>query len=526
MKKIFLFAALAVSALLSSCEMELEPEGAIKQEEAIVNPVNSRYYRNGLYLSFRGLCMGALNNYTEVQMDNFQALAPTYGNNLGNIFKGDFTSATSDFAGAFSIFYSQIADVNFYLPRLQKLIDSDEWSRQDHLKMVRYRGEAHFFRAYSYFQLVQFFCQDYSDANKNNPASGVPLVTEYNPTTDRSVYPGRSTLAESYKLILEDLDQAEADLTAAEASMNSRDDEYKELLHSGSPYVNTHVITAFRARIALAMGQKELAAQYAQEVIDCGLYELSSPEGYYRMWRVSPGSFSAGSDTRNPEIIMMAMVTGTEAEAMGQTNSLYYAYNGSTAMYVPSNNVLSMFNDSDVRKQIYFRTEYIDLNGTFLPIQIFSKFIGLQAFYGSSASRGCQIAYPFRLAEMYLIVAECGGSNSVRNNALKALREARGFTSRNYPDDRLDAQVRLERNRELIGEGFRLNDLRRYGEGFTRDNSTTVPNFPLDNFGTLYFVQGASDLSYTPDDHRFVWPIPSEEIQVNPQIVGQQNPGY
>ena len=59
MKKIFLFAAVAVSALLSSCEMELLPEGAIKQEEAIVNPVNARYFRNGLYNSFRGLCMGA-----------------------------------------------------------------------------------------------------------------------------------------------------------------------------------------------------------------------------------------------------------------------------------------------------------------------------------------------------------------------------------------------------------------------------------------------------------------------------------
>jgi len=136
------------------------------------------------------------------------------------------------------------------------------------------------------------------------------------------------------------------------------------------------------------------------------------------------------------------------------------------------------------------------------------------------------IMYPFRLAEMYLILAECGSSNTVRNDALRALREARGISSRTYPDDRLDVQVRLERNRELIGEGFRLNDLRRYGEGFTRDNSVAVPNFPLDNFNTLYFVQGASDLSYTPDDYRFVWPIPSTEIQVNPQIVGQQNPGY
>ncbi len=525
MKKIFLFAAVAVSALLSSCEMELLPEGAIKQEEAIVNPVNARYFRNGLYNSFRGLCMGALNNYTEVQMDNFQALAPVYGNNLGNIFKGDFTSATEDFAGAFSLFYSNIAGVNFYLPRLQELIESDEWTEQDHMKMIRYRGEAYFFRAYNYFMLTQFFCQDYSEANKDVPAMGVPLVTEYNPTTDRSTYPGRSTLGETYKLILEDLTNAKNDLEAAEASMSNRDNDYLEMMHSGSPYVNSWVVEALNARIALAMGKKDEAATHAQNVIGSSLYKLSTPQEFVNMWTVSPGSFG-DPDTRNSEIIMMAMVTGTEAQSLGQTNSLWWSYNINNSMYVPANSTLNMYTSSDYRKQIWFQEQFLELNGTYLSVNIFSKFIGLNTFAGTSSSRGCVIMYPFRLAEMYLILAECGSSNTVRNDALRALREARGISSRTYPDDRLDVQVRLERNRELIGEGFRLNDLRRYGEGFTRDNSVAVPNFPLDNFNTLYFVQGASDLSYTPDDCRFVWPIPSTEIQVNPQIVGQQNPGY
>ena len=130
-------------------------------------------------------------------------------------------------------------------------------------------------------------------------------------------------------------------------------------------------------------------------------------------------------------------------------------------------------------------------------VNIFSKFIGLNTFAGTSSSRGCVIMYPFRLAEMYLILAECGSSNTVRNDALRALREARGISSRTYPDDRLDVQVRLERNRELIGEGFRLNDLRRYGEGFTRDNSVAVPQLPLGQLQYPLFRTG----SFGPELH-------------------------
>ncbi|MDE5642700.1 MAG: RagB/SusD family nutrient uptake outer membrane protein [Muribaculaceae bacterium] len=519
MKKIFLFAAVAVSALVSSCDMELEPEGAIKQEEAIVNPVNARYFRNGFYLNFRSLAQGPLNNYTEVQMDNFQALAPTYGNQLGNMFKGDFTSSTSDFAGAFSLFYSNIAPVNFYLPRLQELIESEDWTSQDHLKMIRYRGEAHFIRAYNYFMLAQFFCQDYSEANKDVPAMGVPLVTEYNPTTDRSVYPGRSTLAETYKLILDDLEQAENDLDEYEASLRSGSDEFAELITAGASYINSYAVHAFRARVARAMGDNEKAAQYAQDIIDCGLYKLANQTDYQNLWIGKPeGGLS--------EIILQCAVTEAEAQSLGQTNTLYFSYNTSTAMYVPANSTIAMYSNQDVRKNSWFLSDYLELNGTYLTVTMFWKQSGLSMFGSLAASRGCYIAYPLRLAEMYLIVAECASDISARNQALRTLRTARGASNRNYNEVTIVPQVRLERNRELIGEGFRMNDLRRYGEGFTRDDSTPLPNFPVENFNTLYFVQGAMDLHYDADDHRFVWPIPSTEIQVNPQIVGQQNPGY
>lgn len=43
----------------------------------------------------------------------------------------------------------------------------------------------------------------------------------------------------------------------------------------------------------------------------------------------------------------------------------------------------------------------------------------------------------------------------------------------------------------------------------------------------MEFIQVSTDnISYEPGDYRLVWPIPYREMSVNPQLKGQQNPGY
>ena len=38
--------------------------------------------------------------------------------------------------------------------------------------------------------------------------------------------------------------------------------------------------------------------------------------------------------------------------------------------------------------------------------------------------------------------------------------------------------------------------------------------------------QRGTDLSIAADDYRWLWPIPQAEIDSNPQVKPQQNPGY
>mgnify|MGYP003391526541 CR=1 FL=1 len=39
-------------------------------------------------------------------------------------------------------------------------------------------------------------------------------------------------------------------------------------------------------------------------------------------------------------------------------------------------------------------------------------------------------------------------------------------------------------------------------------------------------VAAGRAMKYDKDDHRFTWPMPKTEMDSNPQLKGQQNPGY
>lgn len=135
---------------------------------------------------------------------------------------------------------------------------------------------------------------------------------------------------------------------------------------------------------------------------------------------------------------------------------------------------------------------------------------------------------PFRIAEMYLIATEAnakiGTAAAVKkgNDALNALKEARieGWTDATYDQEALLNEIMNERARELVGEGYRLMDLKRWGKGVKRGK-------PQSKGLVLFPGQASTDgLDKPVDDQRMLWPIPKTEMDANPQLAGQQNPGY
>ena len=134
----------------------------------------------------------------------------------------------------------------------------------------------------------------------------------------------------------------------------------------------------------------------------------------------------------------------------------------------------------------------------------------------------------FRLSEMYFILAEClanegninGASNSVAS-VIKQIRDARNFLGAQplpvYADATAAwAGILDERRLELCFEGFRYIDMKRLG---------TLAGQTLDRHPTDDQISGA-ELSIPNNDYRFTMPIPLDEINGNPGIASQQNPGY
>jgi hypothetical protein len=186
-----------------------------------------------------------------------------------------------------------------------------------------------------------------------------------------------------------------------------------------------------------------------------------------------------------------------------------------------------MYGDDDVRFGAFFKAYMnMEIEGETVPCYVFNKFPGNAALRTTAANNLRNMAKAIRLSEVYLIAAEAAAATNdatKANTYLNGLREKRieGYSAKSLSGSALVEAIRNERLKELIGEGFRMGDLRRYGIGFQRNpNHAENPNL------NAKIVKAGSNLTYTADDHRFTWPIPTAELDANPNIKGQQNAGY
>ncbi|MDE7427319.1 MAG: RagB/SusD family nutrient uptake outer membrane protein [Muribaculaceae bacterium] len=507
MKKLYIAMASA-TVLLASCNMDLAPIGSLDDQSAVETVNDCVRFQAGFGGNVRSISLGGLVGYPEFQGDNFQAVRALYGNNQGLLFSGNIVSSNEDIEGQWSALYSYIGNANYFIPKASALIDDTEkFSDSEILTIRRSRGVAYFTRALCYFYLLERFCPQYTDGNAQQEGLGAPIVTEFDPTYERGKYPARSSMAATVSLIREDLAAASADLAAYEVSNPS-------VLAAGAAYANTDICKALEARLALLINDKATAAAKAKELINCGRYELANAEQYPTVWL---------NDNPCKEVLYMPVVNKAEAAGVGAYGTNWTSADRQKAYYVPTQATLANYEAGDVRFTSFFEQNDIVIGGGNYELYCFVKYPGNPALTSGTVS-GVNAPKAFRISEMYLILAEAG-TNAEGNAALQALREARipGYTGSTYSDALLLTEVQKERNRELIGEGFRLTDLRRWGLGFTRDNTTTAPYFPA-NFNEQFTAD--QSLSYPAGDYRMTWPIPSSEIDVNPQLKGQQNIGY
>lgn len=496
-KKTILATALAVLGLgITSCDMNLEPEGTLGLNNSLQTLSDAQNFRTGFYTALNGRVDGARVYYPEIQSDIFHATTG-FGNRGGGMYEWTFITSDGDIQALYQNPYSAIKDLNFFIAGANSM-DKTDFTADELAQLQVWKGEAFFLRAYYHMMLAELFCQD---PVGNEDTYGVPYVTVYNPTSDQTQYPSRGTLGETYSMIFQDLDSAAAYITTPG--------------EAGSEYVTADAVLALRARAALYTGDYQTAISSARTLVDSGTYPLvDNAADFHEMWRNDSGA----------ECILQ--LWGDLQYNSNTYDYTYIGYNVSEKIYapdyIPEQWVLDLYDSNDLRWGQFFKDTVMTMTGgAEYPVTLLYKFAGNPEMKTGNEFNCEHKAKPFRIAETYLILAEAyarNGQAAEGSAVLNELRAARipGYTEVAYGQSQLLTEVLQERVRELIGEGFRLQDLRRYDMGFSRDNGQVDVSALARNY----------NLSRTATDPRFVWPIPQEELLSNPQMAGQQNPGY
>lgn len=367
------------------------------------------------------------------------------------------------------------------------------------------------FRAYSYLMLSQLYCKRWMDSNEG-ASKGLPLRLDLS-TGDLAA----STLAEVYKRIYDDLNEA-IELYTASGKDRGKNDNY-------SP--NLSVAYAVYARAALTREDWTNAAKYAALAREG--YPLMSNEEYV----------DGGFNTPNSEWIWSCY------SATDQTIYYYafFAYQGSNSNAgvcrnypcAISKELIDQIPDTDVRKQMYLipsESESKDFNTSTGKVtaktglenrardeygeKLYSTsmlYAYMQFKFQASALPGDGHINNFRSAEMYLTEAEAychiAGKEAEAQNLLVELNKMRNpeYTCDKTGDELLK-EIKLYRRFELWGEGFGWFDYKRWKDPIVRKTFKD---------GGSFHAQFA--VTVNPEDgNNWCWVYPAKEIDYNGAI--------
>lgn len=504
MKKLaILFAVFSLT--LVSCDLELYPDNLQIQDTALETLEDMQKFENGTYSAFRAIFNSQYYIAGDMQADYANAVAQ-FSNTYGSLHNWTYTYNDYEVADLWNAAYYAIANANWVLSKkdaVEGTLETDaEFALFDQIV-----GEMHFIRAFAHYQLIEKFCAAYDEATASEPFSGIPTILAFNPTEQ----PSRKTLAESYQAVIDDIAVAEELLANAPGAVASTTISYDAVL-------------ALKARVALQMKDYDTAYDAATELIGYGVYTLASTEeSLNQIFTYDTGS----------EIIFVPYASVTELAGIDGSIFIYDQNSANDYFkpdYIPTQAQVDLYADNDIRKSVYFLAVdggkcEISGNKIATTVYLMNKYPGNPNLQKVAGTKNYANAVKvFRIAEMYLIAAEAGVNGAGDGKKyLNDLRVARGLDALNIVSME---DVKLERRREMMFEGNRISDLKRWGDTL----GVRTPQTGKNAAGETLVIHNQGDafdgLKVKAGDFRFVWPIPANEIYANQVLASQQNPGW
>jgi hypothetical protein len=487
---------LVIAVISVSCDLNRFPYDSIEQSQSFQTMKDAATFNNGLYSSLRARVYGLYMFSTDVQADQLNATLD-YGNRNGFPHKWNgFLADDYTIRDTWRYQYNTITNINNVLNNSNKIPVANA---TEQATMNSYVGEAYLMRAFLYHQLVQRFAKDYEPATAASDP-GVPLLL----TFDITLKPARSSVEQVYQQILSDIGQAETLLAATTGVQRA-------------VKINKDCVLALQARVYLCMHNWTAAVTAANALIASGTYPLiNNATTFKNMWI---------NDTGTETILQLFASLPSE---LGNANNIYLGLNTQTLKYtpdfVPQQWVVDMYAAGDIRKAAYMEQKTLYIQGVTYPnIWLINKYPGNPVLYTAPNTTYQHKPIIFRVAEMYLISAEAAAQTPATEAAalttLNLLRVARGAGAlTGLTGTALMNAIKDERTRELLCEGFRLDDLKRWKMGVVRK---TPQNTAILNPGTDFYEKVVA-----AGDDKFVWGLPTNDLTTNPNLAGQQNPGW
>lgn len=476
-------AVLAVAFGLNSC-LEKLPGDYILEEEAMQTLSDAEQTLTGIYTAYMSsaLYSGYLTLCPDIQADLVYAVQGN-SNQYGTHWLWDIRSTNSEIEAVYAGLYRVIGRCNFYLDQVDKLrsslTDDAEIQYLDY-----YTGEVYCARALAYSELIKCFCKAYDPATAENEF-GVVLADTYFGEKPAK----RASLKDSYEFVL-------ADLKKAQELLDEENDGYD------APYFTQAAAHAIHARVALYMQDWDAAIEHSTKLIESDRFALASAKSYATSSQTYL-QYMWTNDASFEDIWRIGYTATSFGGAQGSvflnfTTDYYYYYPD----YVPAQWVLDLYGSGDARYGAYFaqlQTGYAHQ----LTWPLLVKYYGNESLM-SNMIYHVNMPKPLRLAEQYLIRAEAycrKGNFAQASSDLSTLGQARYVNGGSISVNAGNwlQTISDERVRELYMEGFRLNDLKRWGQGFQR-----TPQSQTQSEG--------SSMKIDAGDPLFVWPIPNHEI--------------
>ena len=502
MKKILFSLCAFAMIFVSACNLDLAPTSSISNEESLRSMDDAQKLRRDIYLTMRDrMASGAPVYLLELMADSFHG-SITYGNRNGEYYKWEMRSTFGNVETLWEKAYYLVMLANFMeegIPALKETATTAEKAQYDVIL-----GECAFAKAYSMFKLTQLFCKNYDAASANTDLGVMLSEKTFTTPSEQATYPGRSTMAATYKYIEDNLTKAETLLAGVAGA-------------EGSIYITVDAVKALEARVALTKGEYAKAAGLAAALVDAGGYPLLDNQAdMTALWTNDSGK---------------ECITQFWSSILSNASTNDYGYIEFTGgvyapNYIPEKWIVDAYDANDLRFTTWFRNTPVNLGNFSGTVYLCFKFPGNPELMSSTgASTYMHKVKPFRIAEQYLIAAEGYAMDNqpvLANKYLNDLRAKRipGYAAVSYSGDELMNQIKKERARELFGEGFRFTDLKRWNQGFAR-SAAQDKNLVIDANSEYTEL-----LSREASHPFFVWPIPQAEIDANPQIRTQQNAGY